>query len=205
MRLNCPSCGAQYEVEDNAIPDEGRDVQCSACGHGWFQYPPVTGSASPFGAPEPFAARPAAEPAPEPVVVADPPPPVRPQALDDIREFLRQEAARETEQRRQERVDRPEPPPAPPKPEPAVEKLPDLAEMNSSLRPGPVRQTMPEPDRGGFRTGFFAVLLLLSLLGAGYAMAPQLAEALPASREPLLRYVTAVDAARTWLSEMMQR
>ena len=40
MRLVCPNCDAKYEVPDDAIPDGGRDVQCSACGHGWFQLPP---------------------------------------------------------------------------------------------------------------------------------------------------------------------
>lgn len=39
MRLTCPNCAAKYEVEDAAIPRGGRDVQCSACGHTWFQYP----------------------------------------------------------------------------------------------------------------------------------------------------------------------
>lgn len=40
MRLVCPNCDATYEVPDDAIPDGGRDVQCSACGHAWFQLPP---------------------------------------------------------------------------------------------------------------------------------------------------------------------
>ncbi|WP_162300724.1 zinc-ribbon domain-containing protein [Alkalilacustris brevis] len=40
MRLICPNCSAQYEVDDSAIPETGRDVQCSGCGHGWFQLPP---------------------------------------------------------------------------------------------------------------------------------------------------------------------
>jgi len=40
MRLICPNCGAQYEVDDNLVPDSGRDVQCSNCGHAWFQRPP---------------------------------------------------------------------------------------------------------------------------------------------------------------------
>ncbi|MCG6904562.1 MAG: zinc-ribbon domain-containing protein [Rhodobacter sp.] len=39
MRLICPNCGAQYEVDDAVIPDSGRDVQCSNCGHTWFQHP----------------------------------------------------------------------------------------------------------------------------------------------------------------------
>ncbi len=37
MRLTCPNCGAQYEVPDEVIPQEGRDVQCSNCGTTWFQ------------------------------------------------------------------------------------------------------------------------------------------------------------------------
>jgi len=37
MRLICPNCGAQYEVDESVIPETGRDVQCSACGHTWFQ------------------------------------------------------------------------------------------------------------------------------------------------------------------------
>lgn len=39
MRLVCPNCGAQYEVDDRVIPHGGRDVQCSACGHAWYQMP----------------------------------------------------------------------------------------------------------------------------------------------------------------------
>ena len=39
MRLKCPSCGAQYEVPDDVIPEDGRDVQCSNCGNTWFQAP----------------------------------------------------------------------------------------------------------------------------------------------------------------------
>lgn len=42
MRLTCPNCGAQYEVPDEVIPYDGRDVQCSNCGHTWFQAHPET-------------------------------------------------------------------------------------------------------------------------------------------------------------------
>ena len=37
MRLICPNCDAEYQVDDAAIPEAGRDVQCSNCGHAWFQ------------------------------------------------------------------------------------------------------------------------------------------------------------------------
>lgn len=41
MRLICPGCAAQYEVQPSAIPPEGRDVQCSNCGNAWFQRGPL--------------------------------------------------------------------------------------------------------------------------------------------------------------------
>jgi predicted Zn finger-like uncharacterized protein len=37
MRITCPNCNAQYEVGEDMIPSEGRDVQCSNCGTTWFQ------------------------------------------------------------------------------------------------------------------------------------------------------------------------
>jgi predicted Zn finger-like uncharacterized protein len=40
MRLVCPNCDAEYEIDDSAIPRDGRDVQCSNCGHAWFQTHP---------------------------------------------------------------------------------------------------------------------------------------------------------------------
>ncbi|WP_052176341.1 zinc-ribbon domain-containing protein, partial [Paracoccus sanguinis] len=39
MRLVCPRCGAQYEIDAEAIPARGRDVECSACEHVWRAYP----------------------------------------------------------------------------------------------------------------------------------------------------------------------
>ncbi|MEE2944321.1 MAG: zinc-ribbon domain-containing protein [Pseudomonadota bacterium] len=46
MRLVCPNCDAQYEVPDDVIPPEGRDVQCSNCGSTWFQAHPDTAPAA---------------------------------------------------------------------------------------------------------------------------------------------------------------
>lgn len=40
MRLICPNCDAQYEVPQDVIPPEGRDVQCSNCGQTWYQEHP---------------------------------------------------------------------------------------------------------------------------------------------------------------------
>ncbi len=37
MRLICPKCSAQYEIDDSLVPAGGREVECSGCGHVWFQ------------------------------------------------------------------------------------------------------------------------------------------------------------------------
>ncbi|MEJ2029203.1 MAG: zinc-ribbon domain-containing protein [Maritimibacter sp.] len=73
MRLICPNCGAQYEVDDRVIPENGRDVQCSACGHGWYQMRKdlVVSSEEELDA---SAAEPEAEPAPEAEPSAEPEP-----------------------------------------------------------------------------------------------------------------------------------
>ncbi|MEM0949924.1 MAG: zinc-ribbon domain-containing protein [Pseudomonadota bacterium] len=42
MRLICPNCDAQYEIDAAMIPASGRDVQCSNCGKTWFQGPEET-------------------------------------------------------------------------------------------------------------------------------------------------------------------
>lgn len=92
MRLVCPNCDAEYEVDDAAIPREGRDVQCSNCGHAWFQAHPeveidqeaeadlydAPPGAIEAEAPEAAVAEPEPVHAPvvETVIEAPPPPPV---------------------------------------------------------------------------------------------------------------------------------
>jgi len=128
MRLICRNCDAQYEVDDAAIPPEGRDVQCSGCGHAWFQmrtdavpelWPEVSAPVDPAG-PDLAAAKwsdrgvPTQDiPAPTEPLTDEGPPPIPPEvqedaglrrrSLDDtVLEVLREEAAREAAVRRAE-------------------------------------------------------------------------------------------------------
>lgn len=72
MRITCPNCGAQYEVPNEVIPTEGRDVQCSNCGDTWFQaHPDHMTQPEPEPAPPPAAA-PKPEPAPKPAPTEKP-------------------------------------------------------------------------------------------------------------------------------------
>ena len=128
MRLTCRNCDAQYEVDDAAIPPKGRDVQCSGCGHAWFQMrvdampqlrPEVSAPVDPAG-PDPAAAmwsdpgvHTKDDPARTEPLTDEGPPPVLPEAQEDaalrrrglddtVLEVLREEAAREAAVRRAE-------------------------------------------------------------------------------------------------------
>lgn len=121
MRLICPNCDAQYEVDASLIPESGRDVQCADCGHVWFQVPETAilpeeedeaDTAALLGRivapmPEPAAApdpEPEPGPSPQPVAPAEPDPPALPRAsLDDaLLAVLRDEADREIRARAEE-------------------------------------------------------------------------------------------------------
>ncbi|MDO5633005.1 MAG: zinc-ribbon domain-containing protein [Paracoccus sp. (in: a-proteobacteria)] len=45
IRLICPGCGAEYRLDEGMIPAQGREVECSACGHIWHQ--PGSGTQEP--------------------------------------------------------------------------------------------------------------------------------------------------------------
>jgi predicted Zn finger-like uncharacterized protein len=96
MRLVCPNCGAQYDVPLEVIPEAGRDVQCSNCGHTWFQRrvtQPMTTAPPPPPATESWHQTPEMAPPP----VADPEPK---RTLDpDMAELFREEREYEERQR----------------------------------------------------------------------------------------------------------
>ncbi|MEM9426051.1 MAG: zinc-ribbon domain-containing protein [Pseudomonadota bacterium] len=96
MRLVCPNCSAQYEIDGSMIPEEGRDVQCSNCGHTWFELP---------GPHEPETAKAAfesvADHTPEEVDEFDAP---SPYDLDDDDSFEDESTDRDDETRRQNTV-----------------------------------------------------------------------------------------------------
>jgi len=36
MIVTCEKCSKKFNIEDNLIPDEGRELQCGNCNHKWF-------------------------------------------------------------------------------------------------------------------------------------------------------------------------
>lgn len=95
--------------------------------------------------------------------------------------------------------------------------LPDIDEINSTLRSGSARKGAGASDVGpdidaptvqrkrrGFRTGFLTVMMIFIVLAAVYLLAPRLSAAVPALESPLQSYVAAVDQARSWLGVRVQ-
>lgn len=91
--------------------------------------------------------------------------------------------------------------------------LPDVEEINSTLRPtegANTAEAMGDPaltaaDRkDGFRSGFLMVMVV-SIIGAGvYALAPQISAAVPSLTDPLQSYISGVDALRLALDGVMR-
>lgn len=251
MRLVCPNCDAEYEVDASAIPDSGRDVQCSNCGHAWFQLPPsleeeLAAEEALFNPPPELKPVPEgpedADAEEEPADLPASPPP---RALDEsVLAVLREEAEREAAARRTETpppietqeelgLTAPPAPPAPPEPEeadpvaerlarlkgapPAAAKpqsrremLPEIDEINTTLRAtserregeaAAVADSLPAArNASAFRTGFVLMLLLGLAVAFLYVMAPKLSEQIPAAKGALDHYVALIDGLRIWLN-----
>lgn len=163
MRLICPNCDAQYEVDAALIPDSGRDVQCADCGHVWFQVPQsailpeavaaeqAEDTAALLGQPRAGASHQPADPVqdadPAPVAAPEPDPEPEPepdpqvlrrhQMDESLLAVLREEAEREIRARAEETARAASR---------GLEMQPDLGlDTAPAMRIGP-RSTAPRPD-----------------------------------------------------------
>jgi len=97
-------------------------------------------------------------------------------------------------------------------PRPAARRdlLPDVEEINSTLRPTEtVRSEQTDladaaDRRAGFRSGFLTVMTI-AMIGTGiYTLAPRLSVMVPALADPLATYVSSVDTLRLALDGVMR-
>lgn len=250
MRITCPNCGAQYEVPDEVIPQDGRDVQCSNCSETWFQARPDHPPAPPGDAVSPEAVleetdedAPVSEPAPEPepdlAPAPEPAAPTRRELDPSVADILKQEAAHEARmrgtpeplesqpelglappdtvraaQQARERAARMRQPDPQPKPSPSRrDLLPDIDEINSTLRTDHGRQMVrrtPDPSaqarrsRSGFARGVAVVMVIAALIVLLYANAPALSAKVPQADGFLNGLVATVDKARFWLDAQVK-
>lgn len=270
MRLICPNCGAKYEVDAAVIPEQGRDVQCSNCGHTWFQQPEHKDlETAEELADEAAIAQALSNADPLPDTAPDEEPDVEGEEhsiavpereLDpEIAKLLREEAEHEVEARKAE-ADGLETQPelgldtsgqtadraaaaqarmarlrggeeAGNEAEAALsggnaaigsrsELLPDVDEINSSLRPSDERPE-PEPEpiletepieaaerprrrRGGAGRWVFRLIVLMVIVAlAVYFLAPQIVEFAPQAEPYLAQYVDAINGLRDQVNPLI--
>jgi len=204
------------------IPLAGRDVQCSNCGHVWFQTHPDSSDDQAHGiTPLPKEKAPLAPPRREP----------DPAALS----VLREEAARERAAREAERaalevqadLDLPAPPSntmADPedtaramRPAPRRNLLPDIEEINSTLEPAEHMALAPPPPPrppeslavrrhvAGRRLGFTLAIAVFAAAALMYLQGPRIGDAVPAFKPPIDAYVARIDQGRRWLDGALRR
>lgn len=160
MRLVCPNCGAQYDVPLEVIPEAGRDVQCSNCGHTWFQKRVTQGA--PARPPRP-APKPAAAPDPGPGTVPEtetearddhPPEPTTPPSRVDpeMAELFRQERDFAAQQRRAESLEtQPDLGLAPPDEDERTKRARESRERMARMKGEDLAEAPERPKRGTAR------------------------------------------------------
>lgn len=251
MRLVCPNCAAKYEVDDSAIPEEGRSVQCANCGDTWFQESNSALEAASTTSDSDFEPEPEQETDPQ----DDMPAPVAKGADQSVLDILRNEAELDAEARKTPdapdsnpqddfeppiaaapRIERPKATQrrnrksrlnfeaeadgaaeeaeinAAPKrelSEPAREQLPNVDELNSTLRSANDKRRKPkgkkkvnQAERESGRLGLYLAVLIALMLLSAYMLDDQIAEAVPEARPYLDNYVAMINSARRWFENL---
>ncbi|MBA4492272.1 zinc-ribbon domain-containing protein [Paracoccus sp. S1E-3] len=141
MRLICPQCNALYDVSSAMIPPEGREVECSACGHVWHQPADIRemrGLAGDLRPPAPKSASAA------PAVDLGAAPALRRPLPDDVLSILREETARELSARRGVPLEDSPPPPLAPADSPVADARPPDA-PKPGAKPKPAKPKPADP------------------------------------------------------------
>ena len=204
MRLLCPQCNAEYEIPDNVIPAEGRDVQCSGCQETWFV--------------------PANTPPPERTTID-------PKVSSILQQEVQREMEARKAEKRVAHDTEPEqapatrgldrPPPVEPRPQPTAaptsKNLPpidtvkisslvsatdDAAPLTKPVMPSKAPEEVAPLDSR--QRGTVAAFLILAVLTAIYIFAPQITENFPSQTDRINAYVFWVDDMRQWLQHGLQ-
>ena len=185
MRLNCPSCAAEYEIETDVIGRRGRKMRCSACNHEWFQSGASLSVADAAAAIDQAAkqrSRPAER---ETVLPPDPrptPPRPEPETVDEEAEEIRFDI------------------PKPARPDAGFNDI----DTNPDPSPTAHRdEKEPEEETGSagraFFAGFGTVTLIAMILAALYVKRTDIVTVVPDAAEPLALFAEFVDRARETL------
>ena len=192
MRLLCPKCEAEYEVSDDIIPSEGRDVQCSSCDETWFVE-------SPAARLERRA--------------------IDPDVISILQQEVQHEMkARENEITSQKAVSiSSETKKLAPAVKPKTQKPAPKRKASLPVKVKEKKQTTSEallttlskpqddvPPLDNWQRGILAALILLSVLASLYVFAPKLTETFPIYTDWVNSYVFWVDDMRQWLKNIVR-
>ena len=88
--------------------------------------------------------------------------------------------------------------------EPRRDLLPDIDEINSTLKPARRRAAQTRTKQGnGFLVGFMLMVLLTAAMIFAYAQAPAIARAIPSTESKLISYVDRANGVRGWLQGLI--
>lgn len=201
MRLICPSCSSEYEVDAAAMGERGRMVRCASCGAEWFQNPEPSSialdlsSAAVTSAPAPDPVEEVAE-EPAPTIQQYTPAPSSPSApvVDD-----------DGPTHSPPPIYFEEPEPAEPSAVSRYSDARDTGALSASLR-----DEAPEPRRRGrpfaaFIGGFLTIAVVTAIVVGLYVASPIIIAAVPALEPVLGAYVSFIDQGRQTLASMTQQ
>lgn len=196
MRLTCPSCAAEYEIDSGAIGESGRKVRCASCATEWFQAAPVASVAEAAAAVDAAAKAAAREretrretgrdavlsPESERAFAAPEPPAIEGDPAEEIHSGETPGARNPPGERRRLGME------------------PD--ELVASLR---ADEDVDHGPRAGtaFLTGFATVAVLALILILIYVKRAEIADLVPETSAPLVAYADLVDQARAALARLV--
>ena len=201
VRLLCPKCDAEYEIPNDVIPAEGRDVQCSGCQETWF-----------VPADQPPRARTTIDPKVSRILQ---------QEVQREMEARKAETRGAPEAAPEQASATNELPPAAPHPEakaattskslppidrveisPLVSPAEDAPALTKPLLPSDAPEDVAPLDNQ--QRGTVAAFLVLGAMTAIYIFAPQITEQFPKQTDRINAYVFWVDDMRQWLQHGLQ-
>jgi len=192
LLLLCPKCEAKYEIADDIITNEGRDVQCSSCDETWFVKSP----------PAQLERR-----------------TIDPGVISILQQEVQHEMkARENEASSQKatsissltrksasitklKTQKPAPKRKALPPVEVIEKKQIESERPLTTTSNPGDDVPPLDNR---QRGILAALILLSVLASLYIFAPKLTETFPTYTDWINSYVFWVDDMRQWLKNILR-
>ncbi len=220
MRLTCPNCGSECEIEGALIQESGQDLECPDCEHAWFETRRPSRDAKTGNAAVTLAQESAESTDGDGIRTDDPDPrsgdhshaitdagrhsleATRALAVDRAAlQVLKEEAERELSLRRSQESGSMDGPADDIRPAPG-DAAPNKRSQASA------RKALARRNRGWIWTVALLVFMTAALAGlliAIYLRAPAISQFYPNTEGPLQSYLEAANAFLDWLNRVLDR